>query len=181
MGGLLPAHIYFFFADKCLYTFDSVRYIHYICIIFVTLSLQKMKDVIKHRGTVEKINGSHVQVRIVQTSACSACSIKGHCNASESKEKLVDVYDAPSGLSVGQEVVVVGAVSMGLQAVLVAFGVPFLVLIVALLVAMKLTGDELTSALVAVLSLLPAYGLIYAFRGKLKNRFSFTLETINNQ
>ena len=111
-----------------------------------------MKDVIKHRGTVEKINGSHVQVRIVQTSACSACSIKGHCNASESKEKLVDVYDAPSGLSVGQEVVVSGAVSMGLQAVLVAFGVPFLVLIVVLLVAMKLTGDELTSALVALLS-----------------------------
>ena len=93
----------------------------------------------------------------------------------------MDVYDAPSGLSVGQEVVVSGAVSMGLQAVLVAFGVPFLVLIVALLVAMKLTGDELTSALVALLSLLPAYGLIYAFRGKLKNRFSFTLETINNQ
>ena len=52
-----------------------------------------MTDIIKHRGIVENIEGSHVRVRIVQTSACSACSVKGHCNASESKEKLIDVFD----------------------------------------------------------------------------------------
>lgn len=50
-----------------------------------------MTDIIKHRGIVENIEGSHVRVRIVQTSACSACSVKEHCNASESKEKLIDV------------------------------------------------------------------------------------------
>ena len=33
-----------------------------------------MTDIIKHRGIVENIEGSHVRVRIVQTSACSACS-----------------------------------------------------------------------------------------------------------
>ena len=57
-----------------------------------------MTDKIKHLGIVESINGSYLKVRIVQTSACSACSIKGHCSAAESKEKLIDVYNK-SGLA----------------------------------------------------------------------------------
>ena len=60
---------------------------------FCNVEFAKMTDIIKHRGIVENIEGSHVRVRIVQTSACSACSVKGHCNASESKEKLIDVFD----------------------------------------------------------------------------------------
>ena len=36
-----------------------------------------MADIIKHRGIVEKVEGAHVVVRIVQTSACAACSAKG--------------------------------------------------------------------------------------------------------
>ena len=59
---------------------------------FCNVEFAKMTDIIKHRGIVENIEGSHVRVRIVQTSACSACSVKGHCNASESKEKLIDVF-----------------------------------------------------------------------------------------
>ena len=68
-----------------------------------------MTDIIKHRGIVENINGFHIRVRIVQTSACSACSVKGHCNASESKEKLVDVFDTKaSSYRVGEEIMLYG-------------------------------------------------------------------------
>ena len=52
-----------------------------------------MADTIKHQGIVENINGTHLQVRIVQTSACAACSIKGHCTSADAKEKLIDVTD----------------------------------------------------------------------------------------
>ena len=61
----------------------------------------KMADIIKHRGIVEKVTDSHVIVRIVQTSACSACSAKGLCNASESKEKLIDVYEMNASYQIG--------------------------------------------------------------------------------
>ena len=64
-----------------------------------------MADIIKHRGIVEKINGSHVVVRIVQTSACSACSAKGLCNASESKDKQIDEYAVNPSYRIGEEVV----------------------------------------------------------------------------
>ena len=53
-----------------------------------------MANTIKHQGIVENINGSHLQVRIIQTSACASCSVKGHCTSADTKEKLVDVADA---------------------------------------------------------------------------------------
>lgn len=141
-----------------------------------------MTDIIKHRGIVENIKGMNVQVRIVQTSACSACSVKEHCNASESKEKLVDVLDMKaSSYRIGEEVMLYGTTSMGMQAVLLAFGVPFLVLLVALFVSMHLTdGDELKSALVALSALIPYYLIIYMCRGKLSRKFSFSIEPIKN-
>lgn len=149
---------------------------------FCNVEFAKMADIIKHRGIVENIKGSHVQVRIVQTSACSACSVKGHCNASESKEKLIDVFDVKaSSYRVGEEVMLYGTTSMGMQAVWLAFGVPFLVLLITLFVAMRLTdGDELKSALIALLALVPYYLIIYVCRNKLSKKFSFTLEPIKN-
>lgn len=60
-----------------------------------------MTDKIKHLGIVESINGSYLKVRIVQTSACSACSIKGHCSAAESKEKLIDAISLVSPVRSG--------------------------------------------------------------------------------
>ena len=136
-----------------------------------------MTDIIKHRGRVEKVEGSHVVVRIVQTSACSACSIKGHCNASESKEKLIDVFEVNASYQIGEEVVLLGTTSMGMQAVLLAFGVPLVILIVALGVTMHLTdGNALVSSLVGLLSIVPYYFAIQFNNDKLKKTFSFTIE-----
>ena len=136
-----------------------------------------MADIIKHRGRVESVNGSHIVVRIIQTSACSACSIKGHCNASESKEKLIDVYKANASYQVGEEVVLCGTTSMGMQAVLLAFGVPLLILLLALAISIHLTNDDaLISSLVGLLSIVPYYLVIYFCKDKLKKTFSFTIE-----
>ena len=136
-----------------------------------------MADIIKHRGIVEKVDGSHIVVRIVQTSACSACSAKGLCNASESKEKQIDVYEANPSYQIGEEVMVCGTTSMGMQAVLLAFGVPLLILVLALGVSMKLTGeDALLSSGIALLSVVPYYIAIYFCKDKLNRTFSFTIE-----
>lgn len=136
-----------------------------------------MADIIKHRGVVEKIEGTHVVVRIVQTSACSACSAKGLCNASESKEKQIDVYGVQASYRIGEEVVVCGTTSMGMRAVLLAFGVPLLILLLALFVTMRITdGDALLSAFVALLAVMPYYSLVYFMKDKLDRTFSFTIE-----
>jgi sigma-E factor negative regulatory protein RseC len=141
-----------------------------------------MADLIKHKGIVEKIDGSHVTVRIVQTSACSSCSAKGLCNASESKEKLIDVYQSQVPCRVGEEVVVCGTTSMGMRAVFLAFGIPLLILLAALFVSMRMTGDDaLLSAVIALCAVIPYYLIIYLCKEKLDRTFSFTIEKHNNQ
>ena len=54
-----------------------------------------MAEKIRHEGIVERVEPSHLQVRIVQASACAACGAKGLCKAAESKEKLGDVVYKP--------------------------------------------------------------------------------------
>ena len=141
-----------------------------------------MSDIIKHRGRVESIDGSHIIVRNIQTSACSGCSIKSHCNASESKEKLIDVYEVGASYQIGEEVVLCGTTSMGMRAVLLAFGVPLLILVLALGITMFLTDeDALISSLVGLLSIVPYYLVLHFYKDKMKKTFSFTIEKHNNQ
>lgn len=142
----------------------------------VTCILQ-MSDIIQHLGTVESIEGTHIRVKIVQTSACATCAAHQFCNSSESKEKMIDIYtrDA-SDYSVGQEVNVYGTTSMGMRAVLWAFGVPFVVLVGVLYGAILLTdGDEPLSALVSMVALALYYLILYICRGKMQKKFTFTI------
>lgn len=141
-----------------------------------------MADKIRHLGIVESINDSYLKVRIVQTSACSSCSIKGHCSAAESKEKLIDVYNK-AGLScqVGNQVMISGATSLGMKAVMWAFVFPFVVLLVSLFVAMYFTGgDEAISSMASLGMLVPYYLILFFCRKKFRRTFVFVLESINN-
>lgn len=137
---------------------------------------------IKHLGIVENINGSRLKVKIVQSSACSACSVKGHCSASETKEKIIDVYNKNNvPCQVGERVMIVGTTSMGMKAVLLAFVLPFIVLLLALIISLKLTGgDEAVSAQVSLGTLVPYYLIIYICRNRLSRSFMFILESIYN-
>ena len=78
---------------------------------------------------------------------------------------------------IGEEVVLIGTTSMGMRAVALAFGVPLLLLILALFVTMRVTdGDALVSSLVALLAVVPYYLVIYFMKDKLNKTFSFTIE-----
>ena len=136
-----------------------------------------MSDIIQHVGTVESIAGNHVRVRIVQTSACATCAAHKYCNSSESKEKMIDVYTKDAvHYQVGQTVKVLGTTSMGMRAVLWAFGVPFVVLVAVLYATWMVTGgDEPLSALAALASLALYYLILYFCRGKMAKRFVFTI------
>ena len=140
-----------------------------------------MANTIKHQGIVENINGTHLQVRIVQTSACAACSIKGHCTSADAKEKLIDVTceAAAETYRPGDRVWVTGQLSMGVMAVLLAFVVPFLVLVVSLFVFMAIWNDELGAALGALFLLVPYYFILWLNKSRLGKKFSFSIQPMN--
>ena len=138
-------------------------------------------NTIKHLGIVENIQGSHLSVRIVQTSACAACSVKGHCSSVDSKDKIIDVIDtAASSYRVGEKVMVIGETSMGMMAVVLAFIIPFILLIFSLFLFMALMENELYSALLSLAILIPYYFILWLNKTRLKQKFSFTIKPINN-
>ena len=138
-------------------------------------------NTIKHLGIVESIQGSHLSVRIVQTSACAACSAKGHCSSADSKDKIIDIIDtAASSYQVGERVMVVGEMSMGMMAVVLAFIIPFVLLIFSLFLFMSLIGNELYAALLSLTVLVPYYFILWLNKTRLKQKFSFTIKPINN-
>ncbi|WP_321335086.1 SoxR reducing system RseC family protein [uncultured Bacteroides sp.] len=139
-----------------------------------------MTNTIKHQGIVENITGSLAFVRIIQTTACTACSAKGYCSSSESKEKIIEVL-IPTNLflKVGDAVLITGETSMGMMAVLWAFVLPFLLLIISLFSMMSLTdGNELLSSSLSLAILVPYYFILWINKERMKKNFSFTIKPI---
>ena len=133
---------------------------------------------ISHTGIVEAIEEGRVTVRFVQTSACAACKVARHCSAAESKEKRVEVYDptAAERHNVGDEVVVAMSERNGRDAVIIAFVIPLVILILAMVVVRSLTGNDGYAALAGVLSLLPYYLAVFLVRGRLARKFAFVID-----
>ena len=130
-----------------------------------------------HPGVVDSIEGDCVKVRIVQTSACAACKVAAHCNASESKEKLVDVFGCDTAkYATGQEVVVSASREVANRAILLGFGLPLLLLIGVLLMVLRWTGDEGMAAMASLGALVPYYIVLWLLRDSIRQRVAFRIE-----
>ena len=137
-----------------------------------------MSNNIRHEGIIDSIEEGCVHVRILQTSACAACKVAGYCNAAESKEKIIDVFDAgKSGLKVGDAVVVSTSGDVAARALLWAFGVPFVWLVAVLLFVLWQTGDEGLAAVSSLLSLIPYYGILFLLRHRMRRQMAFVIES----
>lgn len=136
-----------------------------------------MSNKIKHAGVVDGVEGECVRVRILQSSACSACKVAAHCNASETKEKVIDVMDADaSHYQKGDQVMVVADTAVGFRASLYGYLLPLILMVVTLVGVLAATHSEGLAALSALGILIPYYVLLFLMRNKLRNRLSFTLE-----
>ena len=143
-----------------------------------------MKETIAHQGVIESVEGCHVKVNILQVAACSGCKARSLCASSESKEKIIDVYedDATMKYKIGEQVKVCGALSMGKQAVRLAFGIPVVLIVAWMLVAMvwlKL-GELMSVGMLAVL-LAAYFYILYLNKDRMAKRFAFWIEKQSNQ
>lgn len=136
-----------------------------------------MSNKIKHAGVVDGVEGECVRVRILQSSACSACKVAAHCNASETKEKIIDVMDADaSHYQKGDQVMVVADTAVGFRASLYGYLLPLILMVVTLVGVLAATHSEGLAAVSALGILMPYYVLLFLMRNKLRNRLSFSLE-----
>ena len=131
---------------------------------------------VRYHAVVKEVSDGHLQVGIVKSSACGGCSIKGHCNSAEAKERLVDVYDASAlNYSKGQDVWLVGSSTMGWKALAYGIGIPFLIVFVSIVVLTMVVSSELWVALIALFLLTPYYIILYKNKEKMKRQFAFSV------
>ena len=140
---------------------------------------------IKHDGIVIAVNGDGtVLVRIVQTSACASCKAKAMCASAESKEK--EILAIGDGLlAIGDEAEVVVQQKMGWKAVLLAYMLPFVVMMSVVAIgnwllaigdgplAMGKNGEAIIGT-VALCAMGVYYIVLGFFKDKIQRDFSFT-------
>ena len=131
-------------------------------------------DSITHLGRVESVDYPLVKVRIVQSSACSECHARKVCLSADTREKTVEALAGNHSFAVGETVEVVGQMSMGLKAVLLAYVLPLLVLLAAVAVTVAVwPGREMLAAWLALGLTAAYYMALLGFRDRLKRKFVF--------
>lgn len=146
---------------------------------FCNVEITNMSESIHHRGIIERIEGDIVYVRIVQQSACAGCHAQAMCSAADRKDKIIEVPDRSGTFRIGEEVSIEGRSSMGLQAVFLAFVVPLILILGAIVMGTQWQWGETASGLTGLILLFVYYGILYLLRDKLKRRFIFTLKKLN--
>ncbi|MBP5382724.1 MAG: SoxR reducing system RseC family protein [Bacteroidales bacterium] len=132
---------------------------------------------ITHKGRIVAIDPGITTIEIIAESACVSCHAKGLCGLGEEKVKQVQVRtSAWHPRQVGDEVEVVLKKSMGYKAVFIAYGLPLVVLFVALMLLGALGVGELWAGLGALGAVAVCYFVLFLFRNKISKDYSFFLK-----
>ena len=135
-------------------------------------------DYVTHQGKIERVEKHKVFVRIEQKTACQDCHAGSVCLASDKKEKIIEVNDFSNDFAMQEEVLVMVRSSSGLMATFIAYALPILLVITAIVVGIHTTQSEVIGGLMGLLVLLPYYYILFLFRDKLKKKFVFSLSKL---
>lgn len=149
---------------------------------------------IKHDGIIIALNEDGTAlVRIVQASACAACKAKAMCASAESVEKEMRVVllgengkvktenDSTQSYQVGDEVEVMVQKKMGWKAVVLAYLLPFFVMLAVIFIGNALWNVREEILGTAALCAMAVYYIVLGlFKDKLQKEFSFTARKRNS-
>ena len=90
------------------------------------------ENTVTHSGIVQEVKDGKASISVITKSACASCQIKGSCNLSDVKEKMIEV-DLLNGqeFKAGGQVTVEMKETTGIWAVLLGYFFPFLVVLAA--------------------------------------------------
>lgn len=136
-----------------------------------------MSQNVSHKGKILSITPQVTTVSLLQHSACGSCHAAGICSMAESAEKIVEVATDPYAFyQVGDEVEVLLKASMGMKAVYLAYFIPLILILAAILGLLALGVGEVPAAAAGLGVAAFYYFLLWLLRGKLQNEYSFTIK-----
>ena len=144
---------------------------------FLGIEYLVMDEPIRHEGIVLAVVGEKALVEIVQTSACSACKARQMCMSAESQEKQIDAVMLEE-MQPGDRVEVLVTEKLAWKAVLLAYVLPFLVMMAVMGLLELWIRNEAIVGTVALCAIALYYIVLSFFRGRLQKEFSFTARKI---
>lgn len=91
------------------------------------------------------------------------------------EEKLVEI-NGSYNVSEGDIVTILMKQSLGYRALLFGYVLPFLLILVTLITMSSMNFSELSTGLVSLATLLPYYSILFVFRKKVNEKFTFSLK-----
>lgn len=131
---------------------------------------------INHTGIVQKADNKSVIVRISAASACSGCHAEGSCTLSGKEEKIVEVSGSYN-VKPGETVTVLMKQSMGYTALFLGYILPLIAVITILIILISVKVPELGAGIISISILIPYYMVLFFFRKRINEKFTFTLKT----
>ena len=132
---------------------------------------------IEHVGVVEAIEGDLVRVQIVAESACASCAARSACGMSESTQKIIEVHTSQaSEYRVGERCVVSVERAAGLKAVVLAYCMPLVAMLVALVVCSAVGLNEGVAAAIALGVVVAYYLCVRLLRDKIETNIIFKIK-----
>lgn len=138
-----------------------------------------MEKHVEHEGTVVSVCGDTMIVRIIASPACAGCAAGNRCAPSGNKGRDIRVDGFSGDFVPGERVRVIMRQSMGIRALCIGYMIPFVVVLITLAAAYRITGDELAAGFCAILILVPYYGILRLLNRKITKTFGFTVQKIN--
>lgn len=128
------------------------------------------KDNICREGIVRAVNGDEITVEVIVSSACSGCHAKSICIPSDRRQERIVVKNTRNEqYEIGETVELLLETSAGNKAVIIAYVLPLLVLMLLLFGCYAFTHKELLSVGVSLLGVI-LYYLILKSAGKSLDR-----------
>jgi sigma-E factor negative regulatory protein RseC len=135
-----------------------------------------MNERIEHDGIISRLDEGKAWVTIVQSSACAGCHTQSMCQISGQKEKTIEIPCIDDSFHAGDQVLIIGSSSLGLQAVFYAFAIPLVLIVFMLIISFLYFNSETFAALVTIVVLVAYYFVLYMLRDKLKRKFVFRIK-----
>ena len=135
------------------------------------------KNEIVHSGKVIEMTPDFTSVEITVSSACASCHAKSLCGMSEEQDKVIMLPTDPyATYNVGDQVQVCTKMTMGLKAAWISYVIPLAVLMALILILTSVGVNEFISAGAAIAGVGLYYFVIWLFRERLNNEFTFYIK-----
>ncbi len=138
-----------------------------------------MSDIVYHQAKVTAVASDAVDVLLEKGSACATCYNRGACSSLDNKNVVYHIETKNAqNFYVGEMVTIGISVNSGLKAVVLAYIIPLILLLVVCFLLQIWIKSELWQILITLGVIVVYYVLLGTQKHRLNQKFTFTIDKL---